>query len=133
MLDVLGQTHRTALTKKYRTPMAVMPMRTYRALWIMSPSRERPAPEVFTFDAAVVLMFLWGVGLMVIFPDDIVVLCGGDVVVTGFGVSPLSSANEALHNARNRRKSLKDVMVAWFLGFEARDVTSTHLKFGSCS
>lgn len=70
---------------------------------------------------------------MVILPDDTVVLCGGEVVVTGFGVSPLSSAKEAVHNARNRRKSLKDVMVAWFLGFEARDVTSTHLKFGSCS
>lgn len=90
----------------------------------MSPSGERPAPDSFTFDAAVVLMFLLSSGLIVMLA---VVLCGGDVVVTGVGEWPSSWAKEAVHDARNRRKSLKDVMVA---RFEARDVTSTHKKFG---
>lgn len=40
--------------RKYRTPMMVMPMRTYRALWIMELSTPRP----FNAPPSLVLLLL---------------------------------------------------------------------------
>lgn len=51
-LEIPPRTHLTARMRKYRTPVMVMPMRTYRALWIMALSTFRPlirppGPELF--------------------------------------------------------------------------------------
>ena len=50
-------THRTALTRKYRTPMTVIPIRTYRALCIV---------ELSTSNPKLPLPFSWGILLLLV-------------------------------------------------------------------
>lgn len=95
-------TYRTALTKKYRTPMEVIPIRTYRALFIIAPSRPKPMFEL------VVEAFFWGSPVTLLMLG--VFLSAGDLVAVVLLL--VSSAKETAHRVKTRGSSLKCVMVA---------------------
>lgn len=92
-------TYRTALTKKYRTPIAVIPIKTYKALLIIAPSRSETVLVLVVvrlfFDTSVLLLIMEASGLVVLFD-----LCS------------LSSAKETAHKVNSRGINLKCVILA---------------------
>lgn len=102
-------TYRTALTKKYKTPIAVIPIKTYRALFIIAPSRLKP---IFVC-VPLVVVYLWESPVLMLMLE-VFLSAGGPVVLDFLSVS---SAKETTHKVKTSGRTLKCVIVAWVRDF----------------